>query len=327
MSMTPRFKRILTAALSLALALSLGVPVFAAEENAAPACSVTLNVTDEGGQRQDLAETVLTVDVWKVATLEQAGGAFSLTEQFASLAANAQWNGGVLSASTAMQDLLDAALAVLAADPEAAPDMQAQTQAVGGTIQLPGMGLYLLAPQDAQTSTWEYTFSSILLAVPAMDQESGQFVYECDITMKPERDSRLAEIIIEKTLREYNATLGPTTFLFEVRGVLNGEVVYSNIVPLTFLGVGTQSVTVSGIPAGADVTVTEVYSGGSYDVVDGRVSVTVEDLPIPQDGVDPQRVAFTNDYNDRRTPDSSVTNTFTYNGTGWHWESNEEAGQ
>ena len=322
MSMTPRFKRILTAALSLALALSLGVPVFAAEESARP-CSVTLNVAD-GAEAQDLADTTLTVDVWQVATLDLAGGVFSLTDTFAGLADDPQWNGGALSEDTKMQDLQAAAMALVPADPAD----RRQVNAAGVTIGELEMGLYLLVFQNAQTATWEYTFNPILLTLPNWD-ESGQLAYDRAVSMKSERESRLAEIIIEKTLREYNATLGPTTFLFEVRGFLGGEVVFSNIVPLTFSGAGTQSVTVSGIPAGADVTVTEVYSGGSYDVVDGRVSVTVEDLPIPQDGVDPQRVAFTNDYNDRRTPDSSVTNTFTYNGTGWHWEgpSNEEAGQ
>ena len=336
MSLHRVFERIWAAAIGLALIAALGVPAFAApEQNGAPVCSATLTVADMD-QCQDLANAKMTVDVWQVASLDQAGGRFALTDAFASLEENALWNGGVLTADTAMQDLQEAVLAVLTArtaenetEDEAGEDEpvlpagdDTVETTVGGTVPFPkGMGLYLLAPRTVETIYRAYTFSPILLAVPSADREGGQWVYASELTMKPEWESRLTELVIEKTLRQYNATLGPTTFLFAVEGVLDGEVVYSNIVPLTFSGAGTLSVTVSGIPAGATVTVTEVYSGASYDAADGRVSVTVEDLPIPQEGADPQRVAFTNDYNDRRVPDSAVTNTFVYDGTGWKWQS------
>ena len=45
---------------------------------------------------------------------------------------------------------------------------------------------------------------------------------------------------------------------------MNDEVVYSNVESITFTAAGQESVILDRIPAGAQVTVTEVYSGSSY---------------------------------------------------------------
>lgn len=339
--MTRWSRRILTGAICVALIAALGVPAMASggTDPSLPGV-VTLTVTDESGQREDLASTNVDVFVYKVAGVDESeSGLYTLEARFEALAENAQWNGGKLSGETLMEDLQAAALDVLAAEASLAasdesetdeaalpePDFKATVSAVGGEIELPEKGLYLLVPQSVATARWDYTFSPILLAMPSFDQTTSSLSYAFDVTMKPLRESRLTGIVISKTLQSYNATLGPTTFLFEVKATVDGEVVYSNVAGLTFSGTGTQSTTVEGIPAGADVTVTEVYSGTSYTPVGGRVSVEIEDLPMPEDGGTYTRVPFTNDYNNLRVPDSAVTNTFVYNGTGWQWQGSQEA--
>lgn len=340
--MTRWSRRILTGAICVALIAALGVPAMASggTDPSLPGV-VTLTVTDESGQREDLANTNVDVFVYKVAgTDETLSGLFTLEPRFEALAENAQWNGGKLTGKTLMEDLQAAALDVLAAEASLAasdeseteeeptlpePNFTATVPAVGGEIELPEKGLYLLVPQSVATARWDYQFSSILLAMPSVDQDTGDWSYDYEVTMKPLRESRLTGIVISKTLQSYNATLGPTTFLFEVKATVDGELMYSNVASITFSGTGTQSTTVEGIPAGADVTVTEVYSGTSYTPVGGRVSVEIEDLPMPEDGGTYTRVPFTNDYNNRRVPDSAVTNTFVYNGTGWQWQGSQEA--
>ena len=136
--------------------------------------------------------------------------------------------------------------------------------------------------------------------------------------MKGTRERRLTEIVIVKTLREYNQSLGETTFLFDVEAEIGGVNVFSQLVPLTFSGAGTQSVTVSGIPVGAHVTVTEVYSGASYEVVDGQVDIPW--LPLPDESNGMNRVPFTNTYTDRQNPDVSLVNTWVRQGEGWVWQ-------
>ncbi len=317
---------------ALALVLGLGPGALAAQIDTAAEGTVLLTAADEDGHRADLAESTVKVAVYKVADVDE-NGLFTLEERFAPLAENEQWNGGNLGQDTRAQDLLDGAMDLIVpadadgetenTEPALVPDAEVETNAVDGEIKL-GVGLYVLAPGEVQTERWVYTFGPVLLAVPAT--VDGAWSYELPVSMKAERVPRLTEIVIDKTLTSYNATLGPTTFLFDVEAERDGESVYSNVVGLTFSGPGTRSVTVSGIPVGSHVTVTEVYSGGSYAVAGGRVSVEIEQLPLPE-GENVTRVPFTNDYDDHRIPDGSVVNTFAFNGTGWQWQSSEEVAQ
>ena len=331
--MTRAVKSIFAAAMALCLLATLAAPAMAQGgiDVSVPG-SVTLEVQEE--YREDLAESTFAVDVYKIADVD-ASGVFTLTERFVSLAENEQWNGGVLGRWTRLQDLQTAVLELVLpesqdqdAEPLLPPDSTAEIPAAAALVPMDTLGLYLLMPEQVLTEEWEYSFSPVLLAVPSVPSEEtpGGWIYEPAVTLKLERESRLTELVIDKTLAQYNATLGPTTFLFDVEAVKDGQTVYSNVVGLTFSAAGTQSVTVSGIPVGAQVTVTEAYTGGSYTPEGGRVQVDIERLPLAEtDGA--ARVSFTNDYDNRRVPDQSVVNTFEFDGTGWEWRSSEEAGQ
>ena len=73
-------------------------------------------------------------------------------------------------------------------------------------------------------------------------------------------------------------------------------------------GAFTKSITIDNIPTGTTITVTEVYSGASYeiDVEENRTQV-IEDLKAGETGT----VEFTNDYDEHLDEGGiSVVNTF-----------------
>ena len=136
--------------------------------------------------------------------------------------------------------------------------------------------------------------------------------------MKPQQNPRYGSLVIRKTLTSYNATLGSATFIFRVEGVKDQETVLSDVVSLVFDGTGTKSLEISGIPAGTEVTVTEVYGSANYD----PVSPETERVTILADGEEgsPVTVEFVNDYNGKMSPGSGIVNHFEYDGGVWNWQ-------
>lgn len=115
-------------------------------------------------------------------------------------------------------------------------------------------------------------------------------------------------------MTEYNSTLGPATFVFQIEGE-RGTDRYSNVVSITFTEAGQQSAVVEHIPAGMNVTVTEVYSGSSYELTSEASQSTV----IVAGDADRASVAFSNTYNDSTNGGTGVENQFNHDEEGWHW--------
>lgn len=190
-----------------------------------------------------------------------------------------------------------------------------------GQLTLP-TGLYLVSAQAIETREYDYTFIPYLVSLPGNEYYStGDDTWNYDVTvgLKPQQDSRLGRLIIEKMLRDYNATLGGASFVFRIEGRIAGEKVYSNVVSLTFDESGRKSIEVEGLPAGADVTVQEIYSGVSYR----SVTDTLQTARIIADGMEgaPVSVYFESTYDEYLRSGSSVVNHFTYNEDGTYgWE-------
>ena len=115
---------------------------------------------------------------------------------------------------------------------------------------------------------------------------------------------RLSSLKITKTLERF---AGPdaATFVFEINGVVGGELVYSNVASLTFTGPGTKSVVIEGLAVGMEVTVTEVYSGSRYT---GTTEPWTTTIPEPEQA--PAEVSFTNDYDDTGKGGHGILNEF-----------------
>lgn len=356
--MTRGKTKVAAGVLALLLALALAAPAYAlGDMDLGADASIGLSVAD-AAFRDDLEGYTVDVLVYKVADVNEHG-AFTPTAGFEALAENVAWNDGILNLYTDLEALIDVANGIIfPEDAEPAEDVDtsdplyerlpaieplftAQIDPVEDTVPVQdaetayGLGLYLLLPRKMQTVEWVYTFNPLLVGVPSIERDAqleggipteGEWLYDVPAQIKATRVHRLTDITIAKTLQEYNADLGATTFLFDVQASVAPEGhVFSRLVPLTFAGTGTQSVTVSGIPVGAQVTVTEVYSGASYYAVNGRVDI--DWLPLPDEANGMNRVPFTNTYTNRQNPDASIVNTWVRQGEGWTWQSGEEAGQ
>lgn len=181
----------------------------------------------------------------------------------------------------------------------------------------------------AESEQYIYAYLPRLVAVPtkAADADGvvrpdspGDWIFDVTVNLKPERKPKEGALEIVKTLTEYE-TMGENreeaTFVFEITAVLDGEVVYSNVESITFTGAGQQSVILEGIPAGAEVTVREVYSGASYQLtVPGDRVAVIEAQDIVS-------VEFENEYNGHRTNGHGIKNQFVYDeeAEAWHWYS------
>lgn len=197
-------------------------------------------------------------------------------------------------------------------------------------------GMYLVVPEATYNPdcTIQYQFAPYLTALPSSDYAlngegtdgtiNDAWVYDTTIGLKPDAVPQTGPLTITKALNNYNETLGPVTFVFEVVGRDgNDQVQYSEVVSLTFQAAEVQSVTLEGIPAGLQMTVTEVYSGASYEAVGGetvRTSLIVSDEGI-RAGVGPAAsVSFENQYGGGNRGGYGVTNHFDSDGSGgWTW--------
>ncbi len=192
-------------------------------------------------------------------------------------------------------------------------------------------GLYLMIVRgDSQETSWEegengvftfgltptykFSFSPELIAVPGGEggttANNGNWIYDLTATLKPAWTQREGSLEIVKTLTAMDASR-PASFIFQVDAwadKLDGsQLVYSNVVTVDFSAAGQQSAVIEGLPAGAYVRVTEVYSGASYEI---EGSATAEPGAIVADQV--IRANFENTYNAGNPNGGSIVNTFTY---------------
>lgn len=210
----------------------------------------------------------------------------------------------------------------LGAEPEAeltiAPDEEGVPSARAENLST---GMYLVEAENVQTAEYTYAFTPYLVSLPNnyfYTTGQDEWVYDVTAGMKPQQTPRYGSLVIRKTLTSYNATLGSATFIFQVEGVKDQETVLSDVVSLVFDGTGTKSLEISGIPAGTEVTVTEVYGSANYDPVSpetGRVTI----LADGEEG-SPVTIEFVNEYNGKLNPGSGIVNHFEYDGGVWNWQ-------
>lgn len=315
-----KFKKANAWVLALALLISLlAVPkVYGAGGiDTGRACSLSFAMD---GQYPELDDLSVQVKVYRVASVGTDGSYTDL----------AGFEGLDLSAAdsqtTAQQWAeLAARAAEMAGAGGIAPTAQTQLQKQPGQEHSSGRmeglstGMYLVEAESVESAEYTYNFIPYLAALPGNYYAStgdDAWVYDVDTALKPEQQPRLGSLVIEKTLTDYNATLGGAAFVFQVEGRMgSGEsarVVYSNVLSLVFDGAGEKSLQIDGLPAGAQVTVTEVYSGASYQAV-----TNPEQTAVITAGGEPQQVRFENAYDQSPNSGSSIVNHFAYNEGVW----------
>ena len=303
-----------------ALALMLAVPAVMYTVQAATGietdkkCSVNFQLD---GTFQELETLEIPVNFYQVAQVDETG-TYEEVEGFESLDL-----GTVDDKTTAQEWEAKAAQAMELIQQENVKPTEATTVDAGAEGLSTGM--YLVEAQQVQSTEYTYSFTPYLLALPdnyySESNQDDSWVYDVTTGLKPEQEVRYGSVQINKTLDTYNATLGGASFIFSVEAVKDGETVYSDVVSLVFDGPGTRSVEVGNIPAGAQVTVTEVYSGSSYQIVGNNVATAVISAETSA------QVSFANTYDGSNNGGSSIVNHFTYtapegidSGEGtWNW--------
>lgn len=126
---------------------------------------------------------------------------------------------------------------------------------------------------------------------------------------------------ILKTLANHNATTGKkATFVFQIDITpLKSDKTETRIESLDFEAAGNSSVTITKIPAGAAVTVKEVYSGASYKLTsanDQKAKIVATDRGAKVDSTSVSSVSFTNDIDNNMNGGYGVKNNFKLNENG-----------
>ena len=284
-------------------------------------CSVEVNAAHE--QFSELENLPITVKLYKVADVAITG-AYTATEAFDSIdfsdvdsdTVAAVWEEKAMLA----KELVDAEGSEITADAEATSEE--------GVAAFTGLatGMYLVDAQPAESDYNKYEFKPYLVSLPNnyyYGTGNDAWVYNLTVEdgtaigLKPEKSDLYGDLIINKTLEVFNATNEGANFVFQVEGTKTDvdteevRVVYSNVVAITFDGTGTDSVLIEKIPAGAEIVVTEIYSGANYELTtDAIVTTTI----VADEAV---KVSFTNTHDGGENGGTGLVNTFTYNNGEW----------
>lgn len=276
-----------------------------------------------GASAEDFENMTVTVNVYKVADMN-VSAEFTPTEAFQGMDFNvvmkdanaATWENLAKDAVEKLGNVGPTKTGVIAnGNPAVISDLD--------------VGMYLIMPQETfnRDATRKYVFTPYLTALPSSDYTqtgtgSDDWQYNRTIYLKGEAQPQFGKLTINKTLQDYNETLGPTTSVFEIVGKdAQGNVVYTNVASITHDGAGEKSVTIENIPVGIKVTVTEVYAGASYEIAGENVkpATIVSDAAV-SNGSPAASVAFKNKYNGGNDSGYGLMNEFKVGDDGaWEW--------
>lgn len=291
-------------------------------------CELTVEVNalelGEDASEEDFKAMTVPVNVYKVAKMN-VSAEFTSTAGFTDLDFNVVMDKKTNAAT--WEDLAKDAVEKLG---NVKPTRRGEI-ANGNPAVIRGLdvGMYLIVPQETFNSdyTRKYVFTPYLTALPSSDYTqtgagSDDWQYDRTIYLKGEAQPQFGKLTINKTLSNYNETLGLTTSVFEIVGKdAQGNVVYTNVASITHNGAGTESVTIENIPAGITVTVTEVYAGASYEI-DGenvKTAKIVSDEAVGTGNAEAS-VAFTNKLNGGHDSGYGLMNEFKAGEDGdWEW--------
>ena len=319
--MNKRLKQGSTFLLAVALTfplLTLPGAKAASAINTGQKCSIEFDIS---GNSSELLSASIPVKLYKVASVDESGnytgiGAFSK-----------------LDLSSVSADNLDAAAATWAERAAEAkkllkddtePTTTTLTQGRGTATGL-DTGLYLVDTPKVITTNYTYTFTPYLVSLPTNNyynngQTSDDWIYDLTkesnsaVGLKPEQHVRYGNLVINKELVDHNATFGNNaTFVFQIDITTLDKKTETRIEELTFSAAGDDSVTITKIPAGSHVKVTEVYSGASYELASAKSQETdIIANPEKETEVEfkPAEVSFINKHDGRTNGGYGVKNNF-----------------
>ena len=289
-------------------------------------CSIQFDI---GGSSELLNDGVtVQVNLYKVASVDESGN-YTVTDAFTGL-----------DLSSVSADDLDKAAATWAKRAETAQGKL--TDSDGKTVVKPTetvtlqngrgyknklkTGLYLVDTPKVITTNYTYTFTPYLVSLPTNNYYNGNgasddWIYNLTdsnaVGLKPEQHVRYGDLVINKELKDHNATFGNNaTFVFQIDITTLDKKTETRIEELTFSAAGDDSVTITKIPAGSTVVVNEIYSGASYQLtsdrnqIDQTVKIIATDEKEAGKAGTAVEVSFTNEHNGRTNGGYGIRNNF-----------------
>ena len=256
---------------------------------------LSLGTEDSDQMAQDMLriQEPLQVRLWKLADMGETGK-YEFREDFQGLAMEGDWKRLSEEAFALVYDLDENGKPL--GEPKTPPERTGELRltddgslAAAETLSGLELGLYLVAVDAAESPKYEYSFTPMVISLPWSEYQyvggeaSDTWQYEREAVLKPSRELRYGNVKILKTLTSYNESMGDVTFVFEVnaRDSETGENIYSNVVSATFSATGTREILLEQLPAEAEVTVTEVYSGANCQITasdEGPKTVVAEEM-------------------------------------------------
>lgn len=283
-------------------------------------CSIEFDI---GGSSELLNDGVtVQVNLYKVASVDESGN-YTATGAFSKLDLSSVSADNLDTAAATWSERAAEAKKLLKDDTE--PTTTVTLTQGRGTATGLDTGLYLVDTPKVITPNYTYTFTPYLVSLPTNNYYSGNgasddWIYDLTkehnsaVGLKPEQHVRYGNLVINKELVDHNATFGNNaTFVFQIDITTLDNKKETRIEELTFDAAGSHSVTIEKIPAGSHVTVTEVYSGASYELASAKSQETdIIANPEKETEVEfrPAEVSFINKHDGRTNGGYGVKNNF-----------------
>ena len=281
-------------------------------------CSIEFDIS---GNSSELLSASIPVNLYKVASVDESGN-YTVIGAFSKLDLSSVSADNLDAAAATWAERAAEAKKLLKDDTE--PTTTTLTQGRGTATGL-DTGLYLVDTPKVITPNYTYTFTPYLVSLPTNNYYSGNGAsddwiydltkeYNSAVGLKPEQHVRYGNLVINKELVDHNATFGNNaTFVFQIDITTLDNKKETRIEELTFDAAGSHSVTIEKIPAGSHVTVTEVYSGASYELASAKSQETdIIANPEKETEVEfkPAEVSFINKHDGRTNGGYGVKNNF-----------------
>ena len=286
--------------------------------NTGQKCSIEFDIS---GNSSELLSASIPVNLYKVASVDESGN-YTATDAFSKLDLSSVSADNLDAAAATWAERAAEAKKLLKDDTE--PTTTTLTQGRGTATGL-DTGLYLVDTPKVITPNYTYTFTPYLVSLPTNNYYSGNGAsddwiydltkeYNSAVGLKPEQHVRYGNLVINKELVDHNATFGNNaTFVFQIDITTLDKKKETRIEELTFSAAGDDSVTITKIPAGSHVKVTEVYCGASYDLASAKSQETdIIANPEKETEVEfrPAEVSFINKHDGRTNGGYGVKNNF-----------------
>lgn len=285
-------------------------------------CSIEFKTSGADNVKADLANVEVRVKLYKVAEINSVGE-YKAVGDFQNLDVSAL-DAEQTSTAEEWQKRAKEAAGMIKNETKEETSVSL-INGTGETGNILPTGLYLVMAEDTMTLNYEYTFAPYLLSLPNnyyYEEGNDEWIYHLtEVALKPEQKPRYGDLMIEKELLNLNTTSGDqATFVFQIDiETLEGKK-SSRVEELTMNGEsGMKNLTVKKIPAGAAVTVREIYSGASYK----QTSEDPESVTIFADEM--VGVRFVNEHDGRPNGGYGVNNKFRQDEEGQYQYISEEA--